>query len=118
MTITNSHQKMFHCFNPLEDETVKQNQELQNSQRNINETKSLKALALLIWQRNKPRNNIETKTNNLVSSNDNKCNKTETAENAKYLFFERLGISDDCELALDEALDYVIENIKQQLTIK
>lgn len=111
--IPNKQQKAFHCFNPLEDETVKQNQELQNSQRNINETKSLKALASLILQRNKSRNNIETKTNNLVSSNDNKCNKTETTEHAKYLFFERLGISDDCELALDEALNY----INQKLTI-
>ena len=44
--------------------------------------------------------------------------KKNIIQNAKYLFFERLGISDDCELALDEALDYVIENIKQQLTIK
>lgn len=44
--------------------------------------------------------------------------KKHIIQNAKYLFFERLGISDDCELALDEALDYVIENIKQQLTIK
>ncbi len=111
--ITNKQEKAFHCFNPLEDETVKQNQELQNNQRNNDETVNLKNLASLVLQRNKAGNKNETKTNTLVSSNENKCNNQETTEHAKYLFFERLGISDDCELALDEALNY----INQKLTI-
>lgn len=107
--ITNKQQKVFHCFNPLEDETVKQNQESRNNQRNKQETFNLKELASLVLERNKSVNKLETKVNDFVSNNE----QTEITENAKYLFFERLGISDNCELALDEALNY----INQKLTI-
>jgi hypothetical protein len=111
--ITNKQQKLFHCFNSLEDETVKQNEYSRNNSQNNNRTKSLRDLASMVLERNKARNNIETKVNNFVSSNENKCNKNEITENAKYLFFERLGISDNCELAIDETLNY----INQKLTI-
>ncbi len=37
--------------------------------------------------------------------------KKEIKLEAEYLFFERLGISDDEELALDEAFDHIINKL-------
>jgi hypothetical protein len=113
--------KMFHCFTSLENETVKQGQISCNALRNKTETKSLKHLAIKVIERNKQRNNDatkssepETKISNDVLNHKLSYNTQEIKDSAEYLYFERLGISESEELALDEAFNHIINKLTLQ----
>jgi hypothetical protein len=110
-----SNSKTFHRFTSLGNETVKQEQHSCKNSQNIDETKSLKSLAIKVLQRNRKQNNDETKPSKPETkiSNDVLNNHQQIKEEAEYLFFERLGISDDEELALEQAFEHIIN----QLTI-
>lgn len=115
------HSKMFHRFTSLENETVKQDQISCNASRNTVETNSLKRLAIKVIERNKKQNSDETSSSKPETkiSNDTldqqvSCNTQEIKDFAEYLFFERLGISENEELALDEAFDHIINKLTIQ----
>lgn len=115
------HSKMFHRFTSLENETVKQDHISRNASRNTAETNSLKRLAMKVIERNKKGNSDETKSSNPETRIGNNtldhqlsCNAQQIKDFAEYIFFERLGISENEELALDEAFDHIINKLTIQ----